>query len=223
MPSKNSLKIYLEGGFYHIYNRGVEKRDIFLEEIDYRVFLKYLKYYLLPKDEVLKEINNNKEKIDFLYLNNFFGKIELLAFCLISNHFHLLIKQNEKLAIEFFMRSLASKYVKYFNKKYQRIGPLFQGVYKAVVIETEEQLCHVSRYIHLNPKDQFKDIRLIKNYQWSSYPAYINNWSVKWLIKDYILNHFRNNLNSYREFVETYQLHDEDKDNLYKELLIDLK
>ena len=116
MPSKNIIKIYLENGYYHIYNRGVEKRKIFLDDQDYRVFLSYLKIYLSPKDESVNEIKNNDSKIEnkekiiseIYTLNNFFGKIELISFVLMPNHFHLELRQKNKKEIESFMRSLVT-------------------------------------------------------------------------------------------------------------------
>lgn len=206
MPSKNVIKRYLDGGFYHVYNRGVEKRDIFMDEMDYKVFLRYLKFYLLPKEKVIEEIKIEKEAIDLLRLNNFFKKIELVAFCLMANHFHLLLRQKEKSDMEFFMRSLGGKYVKYFNKKYERLGPLFQGIYKAVLIESEEQLLHISRYIHLNPKEVLGKTQMLIDYPWSSYPAYVKNWKVEWVAKDYLLSYFKQargfGFDSYQGFVE---------------------
>lgn len=226
MPGKNVIKTYLEGGFYHLYNRGVEKREIFMDEMDYKVFLRYLKFYLLPKEKILEEIKDEKEAIDLLRINNFFKKIELIAYCLMPNHFHLLLRQKQRSDMEFFMRSLGSKYVKYFNKKYNRVGPLFQGIYKAVFIETEEQLLHVSRYIHLNPKEVLGKGKELIDYPWSSYPAYIKQWEVKWLIKQHVLSYFKKakgfGFDSYQGFVEGYQAVSEEEGEIYKELFIDL-
>ncbi|MBI5451903.1 transposase, partial [Candidatus Gottesmanbacteria bacterium] len=158
MASKNSVKIYSENAFYHVYNRGVEKRDIFLDEQDYSVFLSYLQTYTTPKDEVKfkKIISSNdsspKEKdkaIKQLRLKNYSGNIELVCYALLPNHFHLLIHQHENV-LNRFMNSLGTRYGMYFNRKYKRTGILFQDVYKAVVVYTDEQLLHLSRYIHLN-------------------------------------------------------------------------
>src|SRR3990170_2216093 len=100
MPAKNRIKEYSENSYYHIYNRGVEKRLIFLDQQDYGVFLSYLKEYLLPKNEkeLFSRLSNptlspkEKDKIlKLLRLNNFAGEITLLAYCLMPNHFHLLI------------------------------------------------------------------------------------------------------------------------------------
>ena len=126
MASKNSRKIYISNSFYHIYNRGVEKRIIFLDEQDYRVFIKYLEIYLTPKDEIIKKIKDQNNLTEdekslriskILLMNNFYNKIDLLCFILMPNHFHIILKQNERNSMEQFMHSLIMKYVQYFNKK----------------------------------------------------------------------------------------------------------
>ena len=157
MPAKNTIKQYLGNGYYHIYNRGVEKRVIFQDNQDYNVFLKYLAEYLSPKDEVgLKNqladpSLNSKERdrlLKLLGLNNFFLEVTLLAYCLMPNHFHLFIKQRNSTSIDKFMQSLLTIYSLYFNRKYQRVGTLFQSAYKALLISSEDQYLHLTRYIH---------------------------------------------------------------------------
>lgn len=159
MPAKNALKSYVEDSFYHLYNRGVNKRKIFTDKQDYSVFLSYLKNYLSfldrkKLDAILADnetTGQEKERIrKLLGLNNFFGRIELLAYCLMPNHFHFIFKQADKMAMEFMMRSLMTRYTMYLNRKLKRVGCLFQGVYKAVLITTDEQLLYLSRYIHRN-------------------------------------------------------------------------
>src|SRR3989344_7551887 len=151
MPAKNSVKQYLENGYYHIYNRGVEKRNIFLDQQDYGVFLSYLKEYLSPKNEkeLQEKLSNpntsykEKDKIlKALRMNNFFGEITLLAYCLMPNHFHFFIKQKSAVSIDKFMNSIGTRYTMYFNRKYKRVGSLFQAVYKAVLVSHEEQFIY---------------------------------------------------------------------------------
>ena len=219
MPAKNTLKPYVENSFYHIYNRGVEKRTIFQDDQDYRVFLHYLKIYLSPPESLI-----SYKGVSFVRpprqrsLNNFHKKISLVTYCLMPNHFHLLVKQKPSNGIEKFMRSLGTKYVQYFNKRHQRIGPLFQNTYKAVLIETDEQLLHLSRYIHLNPvrdNDKENSLRslqknLLNNY--SSYPEYLGKRKTEWVQPKEILNFFKTahkttlkDILSYQSFVEDYQ------------------
>ena len=215
MPAKNSFKPYASDSYYHIYNRGVEKRDIFVNDIDYGVFLSYLKEYLLPKNnEALFAIIGNpeatlKEKSDALKalrMNNFHDDVTLIAYCLMPNHFHLLIHQNTANAIDVFMNSLATRYTMYFNRKYKRVGPLYQGVYKAVLIENDAQLLHLTRYIHRNPASKgvaFKGSPELFTSQPSSYLEYIGQRKTEWVHPEEILAFFSktNPLLSYKSFI----------------------
>ena len=219
MASKNSIKIYCENSYYHIYNRGVEKRLIFQDEQDYAVFLFYLKEYLSPRDE--KELENKlgdpntsykeKEKIlRLLRLNNFSDEITLLSYCLMPNHFHLLIKQNSASSIDSFMNSLCLRYAKFFNTKYKRVGCLFQDVYKAVIMESDIQFLYLSSYIHRNP------LKLVRKSaspevvwrayfsQPSSLPEYLGQRETEWVHPEIILAFFsKTNPNlSYKAFVQ---------------------
>lgn len=159
MAAKNSVKIYKENSFYHIYNRGVDKRVIFTDEQDFSTFLSYIKTYLLPKEEfklraiIESSATNSIEKdkaLKLLRLKNFFEDIELHGYALLPNHYHLLVKQSQNV-LHSFMNALGTRYSMYFNKKHKRTGVLFQDVYKAVLVESDEQLLQLSRYIHLNP------------------------------------------------------------------------
>ena len=204
MPAKNATKTYVENGYYHIYNRGVEKRVIFLDQQDYGVFLSYLKEYLLPKkekelherfsDPQISSVEKNKV-LKSLHLNNFNQEITLLAYCLMPNHFHFFVKQKSINAIDRFMNSLATRYTMYFNRKYKRVGSLYQAVYKAVLIKNEAQFLHLSRYIHKQALD-------LKN-QPCSYPEYLGLRQTLWIKPDEVLNYFsRTNPSlSYQNFV----------------------
>lgn len=199
MPAKNTIRFYTENGFYHLYNRGVEKRTIFQDENDYKIFLYYLYIYLAPPSEIKKRYPLLKNA---LKLGNFHSKVTLHSFVLMPNHFHLLVHQTEKNYITKFMRQLTNAYTTYFNKKYNRVGPLFQGVFKAIQIENERYLLHLSRYIHLNPAS-FHESKL-EEYLWSSYRIYLNIQNSFYVNKDFILNFFSksNPALSYRSFIE---------------------
>ncbi len=199
MPAKNSIKQYLEGGYYHIYNRGVEKRPIFLDEQDYTTFLNLLKKYLDPTIG-----SDPKQKVSPIA-----SEIDLIAFCLMSNHFHLQVKQHTKYGITKLMRAVWGSYVNYFNKKYARDGSLCQGKYKAVLVQNDIQLLHLSRYIHLNPTKLGSDP---KTYSYSSYQYYLGIKKAPWVKTAEILAHFKSGPNrhkgdlfSYQSFVEDYQ------------------
>jgi len=212
VPSKNSIKVYVKDGFYHIYNRGVEKRIIFKDVQDYKVFLNYLKEYLSPPaDTKILLTDFTLQGLTFKGVarrpKNYSTEIELLAYCLMPNHIHFLVKQNNKDSIKRFMHSLSTRYSMYFNKKYVRVGPLFQGKYKASLITEDSYLLHLSRYIHLNPLEYTKN--LVKAY--SSYSDFLALRKTKWLRPDFILSFFNKEtapifkkINSYRNFVEAY-------------------
>lgn len=215
MPAKNSLKIYVEGGYYHVYNRGVAKMNIFLDEQDYRVFLDYLKTYLLPKDKeaLMQKISDQtaspKEKdnaLRLLGLNNFHQRIELLCYCLMPNHLHFLFKQSGVKDMEIFMKSLMTRYTQYFNRRYDRVGPIWQGRYKAILLETDEQLLHLTRYIHRNPDSLKRTVPTgtVLFEQPSSYPNYLGEISQLWVKPEFVLQNFEmSGFSSYRAFVES--------------------
>lgn len=176
--------------------------NIFNDNQDYSVFLSYLKNYLTPKNintlqKELSEATGSIQKAKILReikLNNFFDEIKLLAYCLMPNHFHFLIKQSSLNSIYYFINSLNTRYVMYFNKKYKRVGPLFQGVYKAVLVEDDSQLLYLSKYIHRNPakikaKPKVVSIeQLLK--QPSSLPNYLGITNTTWVDTKTILPFF---------------------------------
>ena len=194
MPAKNSIKKFVENGYYHLYNRGVEKRDIFSDKQDYAVFLSLLKKYLSC-------LGSDPHPLAY--------ELNLLAFCLMPNHFHLLVKQHTRDGITKLIRAVCTNYVTYFNNKYERVGTLFQGKYKAILVETDAYLLHLSRYIHLNPYPG-SDPRM---YNYSSYSYYLGTKNSDWLKSTEILDYFkRPNATSnqdyftYESFVEDYKL-----------------
>lgn len=121
-----------------------------------------------------------------------------------GNHFHLLVFQKEPDGINFFMRSLATKYSMYFNRKYKRVGTIFQGAYKAVLVESEEQLIYLSKYIHRNSIEILPTGFHLEGYKYSSYGNYLGLFNQVWVYKDDILGLFSqtNQSNSYQNFVE---------------------
>lgn len=213
MPSRNLTKPNVINGFYHIYNRGVEKRIIFQDTQDYKVFLNYIKEYLSPPPDPVNIIRTfTLQGTTFKGVprqpKNYFQKVRMLAYCLMPNHFHFLIQQTSSGAMEGIMRSLSTRYSMYFNKKYNRVGSLFQNIYKATIVTTEPYLLHLSRYIHLNPLEYTQD--LIKAY--SSYGEYLGLRKTPWIETDTILSFFNqqtlpelNKAQSYKKFVESYQ------------------
>jgi len=205
MPSPNAIKTYVENGYYHIYNRGVEKRLIFQDREDYTKFLYLLKVYLSPPDELGKEYPLLKAHIVH---NNLFGEIDLLAFCLMPNHFHLLVKQKSKQGITKLMEQVITAYSMHFNKRHERVGHLFQSRYKAALVDSDEYLLHLSRYIHLNPVARGVSL---DEFEWSSYLYYLEKRKGLWLNIKIIKGYFNDSKKefSYKEFIEGHQTESE--------------
>ena len=208
MPAKNIIKFYIPNSIYHIYNRGVEKRKIFMDEQDHKVFLSYLKEYLsAPLQGETLQPRSLQSK--------YFGEIDLLAFCLMPNHVHLLIKQKDKDSIKKFTQSIFTRYTMYFNKKYNRTGSLFQGAYRATNVINKDYLLDVTRYIHRNPSKLSK--KLIDYY--SSYAHYLNRFNIPWINNKIVIDYFNestfiknNKIKSYREFIEDFKYQNEELD-----------
>jgi putative transposase len=213
MPAKNSIKIYIENGYYHVYNRGVEKRDIFLQPDDYKVFLHCLKQALLPPEKILSSFPQG-QTLQGLTLRgngipkppkNYYGQIELLAYTLMPNHFHLLVHQIQNRCMDQFMQSILTRYTMFFNKTKKRVGGLFQGRYKGINITEDSYLLHLSRYIHRNASPLTKNLA-----DWySSYGDYLGIKNTEWVKTDMILESFKpgtlpflKHTNTYKSFVE---------------------
>lgn len=189
-------KFYYRGASYHIYNRGNRKEDIFLNEDDCLFYLKRLK--------------QNLQK----------HQVKLLAYCLMPNHLHLLVKQESDSPISKFITALHTSYAKVFNKKYDKVGHLFQDRFKQVIVESDEQLLHLTRYIHLNPvlaglMDQ------PEKYEWSSYREYIGSGGFllcdQTLVRGILSE--QDFVNKYTEFIEA-EITEEDK-NLIKDTVME--
>ncbi len=197
MPSKYRVRNLSENSFYHIFNRGVEKRKIFLDDQDYKIFIYYLFLYLKPLDKVLLAYPKLPLRLQARNLSN---EIDLISYCLMPNHFHLLLKQYTKMAFPKLVKQITNAYTEYFNKKYKRTGSLMQGTFKSVKVNTDEQLLHLSRYIHLNPLIS----GLIKNlgdYSWSSYKDLVSN-NQKSLCKNEVLVNLIGSASNYEQFVK---------------------
>jgi REP element-mobilizing transposase RayT len=159
------LRIEYEGAFYHVINRGLERREIFRQPKDYEYFLGLLEYIY--------------EK---------YGVI-VYAFCLMPNHYHLYL-QTPQGNLSKAMRQLDGNHTQKFNKRYKRVGPLFQGRYKAVLVDSDSYSLQLAKYIHLNPV-KAKLIQKPEDYQHSSYSSYIGKTkapiflNTKWVLSQY--------------------------------------
>lgn len=192
---------------YHVFNRGVASQPIFQTERDYRKLLELMSYYqnenpptrysfFIKLERMERETIIEKLKLDKNIL------VEIITYCLMPNHLHLLLKQLKENGISAFMAHFTDSYTRYFNTKYKRAGPLYQGRFQAVRIETDEQLLHVSRYIHLNPHTGYvvNDLDALKNYQYSSFPEYLGLAQNNFCSKEIILHQFKNP-ESYTQFI----------------------
>ncbi|MES2971648.1 MAG: transposase [Patescibacteria group bacterium] len=188
MPSRNIIKEQAAQSYYHVYARGASKQKIFVEATDYGYFIKLLERYLSNKPVISKTGEAYP---------HFLNQVELLAYCLMSNHFHLLVYQSDVPFLEKFMRSLMTSYSRYFNLKYKRTGSLFESRYKAVRIDQDAYLRHITRYIHLNP-------RLWEHYRYSSLNYYRQGNEPVWLRTSKILDLFSSR-EGYMDFVSDYE------------------
>lgn len=178
MPSKNILKTFSPNSYYHVYNRGVEKKNILLDDADKSYFLSLFARHLDP--------NNEQRNVNNLIYPKYNDALELLSYCIMDNHYHLLLWQGDMTnSITGLMRSIGTAYTMYYNKKYERVGPLFQSRYKASRITSDEHLIHITRYIHLNPGDPLQ-------YRFSSLRAYYEGANNRWLLPQRVLEIFGN-------------------------------
>lgn len=177
MPIRKTL--LKNGYFYHIFSRGANRMPIFQSKRDFQRFINLVDYYRFAdcqikyshlktlSTETREEIKSNlKEKL-----------IGIISYCLMPNHFHFVLRQEKDSGISTFMRNLLTSYSKYFNTKHQRTGPMFEGRFKSVLVETEEQLKHLVRYIHLNPYSSgiVRDTKELLDYPWSSLKEYLES------------------------------------------------
>ena len=144
-------RFYQENSFYHVFNRGNRKQPIFLEHKDYIRFL----------DKIL----TYKEK----------SGVQIISYCLMPNHFHFLIKQSAENQIQKFTHNLSTSYSKYFNIKYQQVGSVFQGRFKAKLVEREEYLIYLTIYIHLNPAGRNDKLADLIAFPWSSLSSFVTD------------------------------------------------
>ena len=170
------------GEFYHLYNRGINKMPIFLNVFDKKRFIKLLFVCNSRKSVVFKSIQG--QSLDDIDRGE--TLVDIGIYCLVPNHFHLLIKEKTENGISEFVKKVATGYSMYFNKKYERTGSLFEGPFKAKRIDTDEYLKYIFSYIHLNPikiidsqwkenkiTDRVKAKNYLQKYPYSSYFEYI--------------------------------------------------
>jgi len=197
--------VFANNYYYHVFNRGIARQPIFITKKDYDRAVITLDYYRYKKPtlRLARALTLNKEEKGGFF-NNLKKQpklVEIISYCLMPNHFHFLLKQKIDKGIPKFLSNFSNSYTRYFNTRRKRIGPLFQGIFKAVRIEEEEQLVHVSRYIHLNPVASLVIINEeLSNYPWSSLSEYLNSQIDSICDQETIFDFFPSR-GAYREFV----------------------
>jgi len=187
---------FTNGEFYHIYNRGVDKRSIFSDKYDIDRFFQSMTEF------------NTVEPIGSIYENSFKKSskldgdrlVDFICYCLNINHYHFILKQVTDGGISEFMKRLGGGYAWYFNNKYKRSGSLFQGVFKSVYINTNEQLLHTSAYVNLNNHVHQLGGETAKLVN-SSWGEYTNGENGNFCNKDIILGQFKEAV-EYKKFAE---------------------
>lgn len=175
---------------YHVLNRAVEKRPLFLDARDYERFVQNLQDFNDTKPATHDRIKNGGLRNPRLSGDVREQIVTIHAWCLMKNHYHLLLSERTEGGITTFVRKINVGYANYFNERYTREGALFQGRTKKKIIDSDSYFLHILHYIHLNPLDYARDtrgwrerqihnasnaLRQIKNYRWSSYRDYCNN------------------------------------------------
>ena len=200
---------FTNGEFYHVYNRGVEKRVVFPRDEDFERFLKSI------------EIFNSTEPVGSLFEYSFLEKktrrfpklVNIICYCLNPNHYHLILEQLRDNGVSEFMKRLGGGFTNYFNAKNTRSGALFQGRFKAIHINSNEYLLHVSAYVNLNNL-----VHRIKNGKFrSSWEEYIGNTDKKLCFKDIVLEQFKNK-HQYKDFAESSLKSIQERKSMLKEL-----
>ena len=225
MPRR--LETFFSGGFYHIFNKTIDQKRVFIDKDFCRHFLKTLTYYRSSRSsQSFSEVRNlpreEQLKIDKIVSHRKYFLADVLAYCLMPTHFHLLIKQLMDDGLVRFISNTLNSFTRYFNLRSQRRGPLFLPQFRSERITNESQLIHVSRYIHLNPYsgEVVKDMTKLKDYPWSSYGEYLDSPRKSSLANTHeILETFGGTRKRYQKFVEErsdYQKSLEDLKHLSK-------
>ena len=183
MPTKHVVKAYTAPAFYHVYNRASGERPLFREDVDRAYFINLLQKHLAENDQPEEDIKTYE--------------VEVVAYCLMGSHFHLLLFQEENPdAITGYMRSVSTAYSMYYNRKYKSMGHVFQSSFRASHITNEPYLAHITRYIHLNP-------RSYKSWEWSSYQDFVGKKVSSWVHPERVLES-ENTAEWYVDFVADY-------------------
>ncbi len=216
--------IFVNEEYYHIYNRGVDKRKVFMDKEDYLRFLRAMEL-LNDKDTGLMRFQRNVQKNPFKigssgvrklnFKKNAEPLVEIVVYCLNPNHYHFILKQREENGIVKFMQKLGTSYTMYFNKKRDRSGALFQGRFKSIRIDSNEYLLYLSVYVN---KNHFIHGYEGNDWMYSSELDYLGKRDDNLCKKDIILEQFRDK-KDHKEFMDRTAAHLRGKKEIQKYLL----
>ena len=220
---------FANGEYYHVYNRGVDKREVFLDEKDYRRFILSMDLLndvdngrmLLWRDLQRKKNEDGIPKVRPLDIQRSDLRnplVELVAYCLNPNHYHFIIKQFKDGGIAKFMQKLGTSYTMYFNARQSRSGVLFQGKFKSIHIDSNDYLLYLSAYVNAN---NFIHGLNEKSEDWaySSYLDYVGQRTGKLCKKDIILGQFDNNFLEYAKYIKDNALYLKEKKEMERYIL----
>jgi len=196
-------RCFEKGHFYHVMTKSIAGYIVFRSKSDYNRMLKIVEYYSfenlpLKFSQYLYTIKN-RNSVRKINLTEFSKLVDIISYCLMPTHIHILLTPLKDNAVSIFMGNILNSYTRYFNNKNKRKGPLWQGRFKSVHVKTDEQLLHLTRYIHLNPTSSGL-VEKPEDWKYSSYREYIElDYKGICNFKNYI----EVNPDFYRKFVES--------------------
>ena len=197
MPLRSTPLV--NGHFYHLVSRSLYQRPIFRSPTICRFFLENITYYAL-KSPPVKFSYYRRKKLDHQSSVDFTNRlVTIIAYCVMPNHFHLLVRQDQERGVRKFMQAALNSFAHYYNSKYNQKGPVFESRFVSVLVETDEQLLHLSRYIHLNPVTAGL-VAAPQDHPFSSYGRYTGQPVALPFETQPILEHFKNS-QEYHQFV----------------------
>lgn len=203
MPRR--FNVLARDNYYHVFNRSIHKIPIFTSKKDCIRVINSMRYYRFENPPMRFSYfiaygeDKQKEMMSILEKSNVL--VEFNSFCLMPNHFHFLLRQKAENGISIFMSRFQNSFTRFRNTKYDSDGTSFKGQFKAVLMEDDEQLLHVHRYIHLNPYTSYvvKTLQDLEKYPYSSLPEYIKT-KEGFCVKDIILSRF-SSIEKYKRFI----------------------
>ncbi|MCG2686382.1 transposase [Candidatus Parcubacteria bacterium] len=202
---------FTDNSVYHIFNRGVEKRDIFLDPSYYSRWIDTI-YHCLNYNYPYSILKRRLEKartpqdkqivLSQLEMKRIHPPVEVISLCLMPNHYHLTLKQLVGSGLTTFMHRIGTAYTNYFNLRQGRVGRLFETRFKAVWVESDQQLLHLTRYQHINPSKLGRNtLEDLVNYPWSSLSDYLGKPRFSFINPELVLSAFSNPEKTYSDFI----------------------